>query len=294
MLRTTLRPIAIALICVAAIPAVRAHEHPSSIDSVVQLPGNVMTGEVTFMTGIGPAPDLELVHVTWDLTFVANASMAAADVSLYVKVPVDGGSKEWLVTGSDLGWGTTPGTYQATIGTDALNGLVWGSPFLPGASIIDVHIEKKGGGGIHGQFVNSKLVMEANGTLTGSTATISLALGGAQDLGLDAGPAFAGRTYVLLGSVSGTAPGIPTSGGVLPLNYDGYLLFTAANPNTALLPGSAGSLDAAGQATAKFQLPPTALPGLVGLTLNHAFVALDATGTAPEFVSIPVDVELTP
>lgn len=85
--------------------------------------------------------------------------------------------------------------------------------------------------------------------------------------------------YLLLGSLNGTAPGIPVDGVVLPLNFDlGYLAFTLANPNTAPLANSLGMLDATGQGSATFSLPPASDASLAGLALHHAYLVFDLAG----------------
>ena len=125
---------------------------------------------------------------------------------------------------------------------------------------------------------------------------MSLSTGGVQTLVMNAGGLSAGLVHLLLGSASGTQPGIPVGGSLLPLGApDAYLDFTLANPNSALLPGSLGFLDEEGRAVATFVLPSGASPGLAGLTLNHAFVALDpVAGGAPTFASQAAALALVP
>ncbi|HKX45347.1 MAG TPA: CHRD domain-containing protein, partial [Planctomycetota bacterium] len=88
-------------------------------------------------------------------------------------------------------------------------------------------------------------------------------------------PELAGKLYWVLGSASGTAPGLVVDGLPLPLNIDSYLLFTISNPNSALLPGSLGFTNAVGEATGKWNVPPGAAAGLAGVVVNHAFVVFD-------------------
>lgn len=96
---------------------------------------------------------------------------------------------------------------------------------------------------------------------------------------IDAGPNNAGRTYLCLGSISGTSPGVPLPGGeLLPLVPDGYFQYTLNNPNSPVLAGSFGVLDANGKGLVTFR--PTRR--FVGLTVNHAFYL---TGSTVDFVS---------
>ena len=57
------------------------------------------------------------------------------------------------------------------------------------------------------------------------------------------------------------------------------------------MPFSSGLLDAEGRATDSFELPPDTQPALVGLTIRHAFVVMDAGGEiAFESNSVPLTV----
>jgi hypothetical protein len=128
-------------------------------------------------------------------------------------------------------------------------------------------------------------------TLRGDGTTIVGSLGGTQTLELRAGVANAGRGYYVLGSVTGTTPGLQFSPAVLlPLNYDFYFDFLVSNPNT-LVQGSFATLDAAGQGSATFALPPVTLP--IGVTLDHAYLVLNAFNV-PSAASNAVPVTLEP
>ena len=113
------------------------------------------------------------------------------------------------------------------------------------------------------------------GTLSGTDAPISVTAGGAQTLFLDAPPELAGLPYLVLGSVSGTAPPLLVDAVSLPLAYDGYTLHTLSSPNAPPLASSFGLLDAQGRANASFSLPPASNPSLAGLPLAHAYVVID-------------------
>ncbi len=103
----------------------------------------------------------------------------------------------------------------------------------------------------------------------------SIAEGGVQELLLDATQSNAGGLYLVLGSASGTSPGLPLGVGTLPLNFDAYSSFSLSHPNQGPLQASLGLLDGQGRALARFGIPAGMLnPNLVGLGLNHAFVVL--------------------
>lgn len=127
----------------------------------------------------------------------------------------------------------------------------------------------------------------------GQPELLSVSNGGSQALELHAGPALAGQAYLVLGSLSGTAPGLPLDGGqVLPLVLDDYLLLSAADPLSSPVVGNLGVLDAQGRANASFVLPPGSTNALIGLPAAHAYVVLGALGL--DLVSEPVELELAP
>lgn len=111
--------------------------------------------------------------------------------------------------------------------------------------------------------------------LSADVAELSLTAGGVQNLNLHAGVEHANRAYAVWGSVTGTAPGIPLSGFVIPLNYDPYTNLTVVLPNTPPLLSSFATLDANGVGTSQFVLPEGVLsPDLAGLNVFHAYLIL--------------------
>jgi hypothetical protein len=112
---------------------------------------------------------------------------------------------------------------------------------------------------------------------------LSLSGNDTQYFELDAGPAHANAPYLLLGSLSGISPGLPLGRCTLPLNPDPYLLFSITAPNTTLLPGGLGILDAQGKASARFVAIPGLPPSFAGTRIDHAFVTFDSQG--PGFCS---------
>ena len=125
--------------------------------------------------------------------------------------------------------------------------------------------------------------------------TVSLATGGAQTLTLQAGAANAGRSYLVLGSVSGTSPGLPINGVVLPLAFDAYTNLTIALANSGTHQNTLGSLDAFGTATSSIHIPAGLSPTLAGLVLHHAYVVFQgAPGSPAVMASNAVSVTLTP
>lgn len=125
--------------------------------------------------------------------------------------------------------------------------------------------------------------------------SLSLSSGGTANLALEAGFAHAGELALVLGSVSGTAPGQPIAPGLsLPLNPDAYFAYTLAQPNHAPLSGSLQVLGAGGAASASFTLPAASSASLVGTLVQHAFVTIDVAAGAITFASNARAVELLP
>ena len=137
-------------------------------------------------------------------------------------------------------------------------------------------------------------LLRAPNVLSGNTPALSAAAGGSAGLLLTAGPATAGRLYLLTGTLSGTAPGLPVAPGyTLPLNYDHLVLLLLNSANTPLFSNSVGFLDAGGGTLAAFHASPGLLNGLAGQTLHFAGFALDA-GFQFVFTTNAVGVAINP
>ena len=128
--------------------------------------------------------------------------------------------------------------------------------------------------------------------LIGTPLEVSLLTGGTQQLQLEAPHSLS--LYFILGSASGTSPGIPVDGLVLPLNlFDPYFGYTLQHPNTSVLQATLGVLSSSGTGTAAINLPAGLDAGLAGTTLHHAYVVFGSTGGAV-FVSNPMPLDLVP
>lgn len=164
---------------------------------------------------------------------------------------------------------TGPTTYSGT--TAALSNaqlqILWSQGFY-----LNVHSAAFPGGEVRDQL--------RPGTLNGNATRYPLAKGGPMALDIDGPPGTANFLYLVLGSLSGTAPGLALSGQVLPLNFDAYLNLTLTAPNSPPLGNSFGFRNASASAQATFGLPPAAFPTLAGLTVNHAAVLINPINTA--------------
>lgn len=133
--------------------------------------------------------------------------------------------------------------------------------------------------------------------LSSDTLELSLAEGGSQSLSLDAGFAHGGELFVILGSLGGTTPGfaLPGSSGLsLPLAPDAYFQFTLQFPESGLLSPGVGSLNSKGHGDSQLVLPPGFDPVFAGLTVHHAFVAVDPLTLEPTFASNARSLTLLP
>ncbi len=127
--------------------------------------------------------------------------------------------------------------------------------------------------------------------LTSDNHSLSLSAGASQLLTL-AGPA--GSPYRVVGTLAGTAPGLRLGAVELPLAFEPlYFLHTLLNPNTAPLFGSIGVFPPAGTAQAVVAFGVGAQAALIGLRLDHAFLAFDSAGF-PALASNPVPLTLGP
>ncbi len=125
--------------------------------------------------------------------------------------------------------------------------------------------------------------------------SISISTGGTQHLEIALGAEMAGKLVWMLGSVTGTSPGIPVDGKLLPLNFDAYTQAILSLPSTAVLNSSISFVAGDGRATSSFSLPVGVKPKLAGTVLYHAFAVLDLPGTgALLHVSNPTQVLLAP
>lgn len=120
--------------------------------------------------------------------------------------------------------------------------------------------------------------------------TIPESTGGTADFTLNAGAANAGRTYLMVGSISGTAPGIPLPGGktALPLNWDVFTGLVLDLLNTSIFHNFYATLDSEGKGSASFTV--VWAPGSAGLKMYYAYTLMKPY----DFVSNPVTVTMVP
>jgi hypothetical protein len=109
---------------------------------------------------------------------------------------------------------------------------------------------------------------------------------------LHGGSGHANRNYMLLGSLSGSVPGINLPGGlVFPLNWDSFTTMTYVLSNTSAFQNFSGTLDANGNATALMDTVRPPNPAFIGTVMTFAWLVGPPGGFS--FVSNPWDVEIT-
>ncbi len=121
--------------------------------------------------------------------------------------------------------------------------------------------------------------------------TLSASEGGIVTFTLDAGAAYAGRDYIVGGSMSGVYPGtrLP-GGGTIPLNFDQLSRLILDHLNGTVFQNFSGTLDGEGSATATLSVPGPISPDHVGKCLAFAFTLSDGF----DFASNPVLIVIEP
>lgn len=117
--------------------------------------------------------------------------------------------------------------------------------------------------------------------LAADQARVSLATGGQVEFALHATAGIPnGSVYALVGSASGTTPGIPAPGFTIPLQPDAYFALTLQSLNSGPFVGTSGVIAAnagLGPAFAQLVVPPGLPPAFAGITLHHAVLAATPT-----------------
>lgn len=127
-----------------------------------------------------------------------------------------------------------------------------------------------------------------------SHSSISMENGGRQVLRIGLGVGQAGNPFIVLGSFSGTAPGVPLGTSVLPLVPDAYTTLTLQGPGAVGLAGSIGLLDGTGAAELSFGLPPGLFLLLAGSTVHHAALTIDLSSATIGATTDALALELVP
>ncbi|HET6201603.1 MAG TPA: hypothetical protein VFI25_02235 [Planctomycetota bacterium] len=134
-------------------------------------------------------------------------------------------------------------------------------------------------------------LVPAASPLAASGGAVSAATGGSTGFYLQAGGANAGRSYLVVGGMSGSSPGTALPGGLtLPVNADWTTTLFLQAANTPSLPSFFGGLDGTGRAVAGPVVSGPLDPSAVGATFTFAFLLVGPF----DFVSNPVGVSVAP
>ena len=115
---------------------------------------------------------------------------------------------------------------------------------------------------------------------TGQRSVMGFHLAGGQTLG--------NHHYALLGSMSGTSPGIPIGTTTLPLVADAFLGIVAGALGSAALPGFLGQLNPDGCAEATFDTQVALPASMIGIQVNFAWFTYYPTIAASEPTHISI------
>ena len=196
---------------------------------------------------------------------------------------VNGSAGPWLPIALGLPAGNTSG--------GAPHSFLWTAPAI-NSSTVRIRVKMDNTGTDYYDMSNGDFSI--NSALTANLASLSISAGGTQQLTLDAGTSHGGDLFAVVGSITGTSPGIPFGGFVLPLNQDFYFDQTVLFPNSHPLTNSFSNLDLNGTAVTTVTVNAGELPPIaIGITVHHAAVVLDAT-LQLTLVSNPVALTLTP
>ena len=130
--------------------------------------------------------------------------------------------------------------------------------------------------------------------LGGDRKALSLSKGETLHFSLQAGKFRKNHFYWMLGSLSGTRPGLPVGVVKIPLKWDPYMNGTVVFPWSLPLVNPVGVLDFQGKASAAFKMDPRFPPALVGATFYHSFLAIDFLKGRIDLASNPVSVKILP
>jgi hypothetical protein len=137
----------------------------------VPIPGQAhFNGGILFVTALGPPGGSEIHNTTFDITYVSDGATPASELRIVVGMALGEENPVYVEThvdGTDLGFGSGPGTFEGTFETSDLNGIAV-EGFFPPYSIVDISIGAINGG-IEGTgyFVDSFINFDLQGVIPG-------------------------------------------------------------------------------------------------------------------------------
>jgi len=125
------------------------------------------------------------------------------------------------------------------------------------------------------------------------THFISAATGGQVHFTVNAGPLYQNADYRLLGSMTGTTPGLTFASGVnAPVNFDLLMVYTILLANTSVFQNFVGTFDSTGTALATLDSGGPLDPLLVGLRMD--FAAVVSIANVELWASNPTNLQIDP
>jgi hypothetical protein len=107
-------------------------------------------------------------------------------------------------------------------------------------------------------------------------ASVSASLGGTHEMIVNPGATPPTAFYLVVGSLSGTAPSFPLQTVSVPLVFDSYTRFLLSDPNTLISNSFALHPTSATMPVSQATLTLPADPALAGMGAHHAYIVVDA------------------
>ena len=118
--------------------------------------------------------------------------------------------------------------------------------------------------GVTVRLQDLELAVEPAAELFSGFSVVSASVDTVVPFTIDLGASRAGAAYLLLGTTSGTSPGVSFEGGTLPLNSDFLFRASYRHANTGRFQNTSSTLDASGRARARFSSTAHLLDLFVG------------------------------
>jgi hypothetical protein len=127
--------------------------------------------------------------------------------------------------------------------------------------------------------------------LSTDSRSVSIFKGGKVVLSIHAGAEHAKNLVLMVGSASGSYPGLKIGKGTLLLNMDSYLSFTVAAPHAVFF-NNLSLLDAKGEGKVGFVLPGGLPASIAGTRLRHSCLLIGKGGLGFANIATPLDITL--
>ena len=228
------------------------------------VPDHVLT-EVKASVQALPADGRAQARVRIALRDVEGARITQGGAKLTALVVDDSGARGGALLDVGPAFDRGDGTYELplTAGTRV------------GTARLEITVDD--GSGAVRLYPDVRVALDAPAPLHSGFAQVSASAGARVPFTLDL-PGAVGRPYLVMGSASGSVPGMTFAGVHVPLNVDELVVRSMRNANNARFPNTRSVLDGTGWAQGALDAPPGLLRNLVGHRLDWAAVWRDASG----------------